>query len=359
MSNEVFLEPQNVGVALLTYQNVEQTMACLKAIHAQSCFPRRVVLCDNGSDNAVCERIFREWCTLARETEKPTPVEAFGSDTCHAPLVFLRLEENRGVPAGLNAALRLMLYDSGCQAFWVLHNDTLPETFTLAALTHHAGDAPLKPGKDKKNKKNPKGKGPIGMVGSTLLFAEKDVLECSGGGKYSHWRGTVKLIDARHSRSAMTDRADVVREMDFVHTASCLITRALIEKIGLFHEELYKFYEDVEYGMRAQHAGFSLNWAPGAVVRHTAPDGEALAPVMALTEPQIKAPLEDFYYLRNRFYVLKKLYPSHIPWAFFTLFFSRKYFRNRKNQVKHTFQAAMQGVRGKLGEVGVGTHAID
>lgn len=89
----------------------------------------------------------------------------FGDDNAQAPLTLLRREENEGAAGGMNAGLRLLLYDPDCTAFWLLHNDTLPEPYALAALLRHT--------QDEKN---------IGMVGSTLLFHDKDLLECAAGG---------------------------------------------------------------------------------------------------------------------------------------------------------------------------------
>lgn len=328
------MDHTHVGVIILTYNDWEDTLACLERVHAQSDFPRRVVVCDNGSGNEVADRILEGWRELAARTGQPEPVEVFGDDNALATLTLLRREENEGTAGGMNAALRLLLYDPDCQAFWLLHNDTQPETYALAALLKHTEDGEN-----------------IGMVGSTLLFHDKDLLECAGGGVWSRWTGTARLLDEGVERYALTDRTDIAARMDYVAGASCLVLRALVERIGLYDERLFRFYEDVEYGLRALKAGFRLNWAPGALVRHKAPNTGALTPMLAVTEEPDLPPVADYLYVRNRFYLLRRERAWALPFALVALPLplSRRMFRGQKDRLRLVARAARDGVRSRMG----------
>ena len=121
------MDANAVGVVVLSYKDYEDSIACLRHLHAQCEMPRRIVLCDNGSGNEFVDAILAEWEKIAREKGMDKPVEVFSGDSSGAPLVLLRNEENLGVGGGMNQALRFLLYDQECEAFWVLHNDTLPE----------------------------------------------------------------------------------------------------------------------------------------------------------------------------------------------------------------------------------------
>ena len=283
------MDHTNVGVIILTYNDWQDTLACLERVHAQSGFPRRIVVCDNGCGNEVADRILAGWRELAARTGHPEPVEVCGDDNAQAPLTLLRREENEGSAGGMNAGLRLALYDPDCTAFWLLHNDTLPEPYALAALLRHT--------KDDEN---------IGLVGSTLLFHDRDLLECAAGGWWNRRTGMARLLDEGVERYALTDRKDIVARLDYVNGASCLVTRPLVESIGLYDERFFRFYEDVEYGLRARKAGFRLNWAPGALVRHKAPNIGALTPVLAVTDEPDLPPVADYLYVRNRFFLLRR-----------------------------------------------------
>lgn len=351
------MDHSNVGVIILTWNDWENTLSCLKCVHAQSAFPRRIVVCDNGSGNDVADKLLAGWKELAAHNGHPEPIEVFGDDNAQSPLTLLRREENEGTAGGMNSALRLLLYDGECKAFWLLHNDTLPEPYALAALLQHAQDSDSKKTGNDDNTCQATGgciNGlPIGMVGSTLLFHDKDLLECAGGGHWRSWTGTAKLLDEGVERYALTDRADIARRLDYIAGASCLILRPLVERIGLYDERFFLFYEDVEYGLRARKAGFSLNWAPGALVRHKAPNTSILTPVLAVTEePDLPADA-DYFYVRNRFFLLRRERPWALPFALVALPLplSRRMFRGHKDRLRLVIRAAWDGARAKTGAV--------
>ena len=92
------MEHTEVGVIILTYNDWQNTLACLECVHAQSDLPRRIVVCDNGSDNDVADRILEGWGRIAEKYGLEEPVEVYGSDVSGAQLVLLRLEEPETLP---------------------------------------------------------------------------------------------------------------------------------------------------------------------------------------------------------------------------------------------------------------------
>lgn len=336
------MEHNNVGVAILTCNDWARTLACLDAVHGQTALPRRIVVCDNGSGNDVADRILAGWRDIAARHGMDAPVELFGDDNALSPLVLLRREENDGAAAGVNAALRFLLYDPACRAFWLLHNDALPEPYALEALLRHSRE------QDKHGKESlPR----IGIVGSTLLRQDTNLLQCAGGGVWSRRRGVVRLLDEGMERFALSDRADIARRLDFACGASCLVLRELVEEIGLYDEALYQFFEDVEYGLRAKRAGWNINWAPGALVCHHAPNADKLTPVLAFTEDPDLSREADYTLLRNRFYLLRKYAPAGLLFAFAGLPFvlGTRFCRNQKRRLRLLLRAARDGMAQRMG----------
>ena len=74
------MEHTEVGVIILTYNDWQNTLACLECVHAQSDLPRRIVVCDNGSDNEVADHILEGWSRIAEKYGLEEPVEVYGSD---------------------------------------------------------------------------------------------------------------------------------------------------------------------------------------------------------------------------------------------------------------------------------------
>ncbi len=332
------MSAEKVAAIILTYEDVEKTLNCLKAVHKQTEVPKRIILCDNGSGNEFADKIFEKWIEFTQEHNFAAPVEVYATDRSGADYIFLRLEENKGVAAGFNEALRFVLYDNECDFFWLMHNDTEPEPYALSALLQHLTDE-----SEKK----------IGLVGSTLFYKANGLQECAGGGVWRKWAGKAKNLDCGFDKFAHTERKEIAQKLDYVCGASFLVTRELINAIGLFEERLFIFYEDVEYGLRAKKAGFALNWAPGARVNHYAPNAVQLTPVLnVMDDPELSAERE-YFYIRNRFYIMRKENSWTILLSFvfiFTLFFSKK-FKGYKGRIKPLCQAIFDGINKKLNKL--------
>ena len=111
------MEHTEVGVIILTYNDWQNTLACLECVHAQSDLPHRIVVCDNGSDNEVADRILEGWGRIAEKHGLEEPVEVYGTDVSGAQLVLLRLEEPETLAGTMNTGMRFLLYDRDCHAF--------------------------------------------------------------------------------------------------------------------------------------------------------------------------------------------------------------------------------------------------
>lgn len=66
----------------------------------------------------------------------------------------------------------------------------------------------------------------------------------------------------------LTDLPRPEEPMDFASGACMLIKREVLEKIGLFREEYFLYYDDLEFSWRARLAGFQVGLAPRSICRH-------------------------------------------------------------------------------------------
>ncbi len=58
------------------------------------------------------------------------------------------------------------------------------------------------------------------------------------------------------------------KEVNYCAGAACLIKLAVLEKVGLFKEELFMYHEDLDLGWRLSLAGYKNVLAPQAIVYH-------------------------------------------------------------------------------------------
>ncbi len=70
------------------------------------------------------------------------------------------------------------------------------------------------------------------------------------GGKIDKWRMSGGLITKKPKQK--------YKSCDFVSGSFMVIKKEVIEKIGLFNEKYFMYYEDVEYCERARRAGFKV-----------------------------------------------------------------------------------------------------
>ncbi|VVM06535.1 N-acetylglucosaminyl-diphospho-decaprenol L-rhamnosyltransferase [Methylacidimicrobium cyclopophantes] len=132
------------------------------------------------------------------------------------------------------------------------------------------------------------------------------------------------------------------------HGACSLIRREVIERIGLFDEDYFLYWEEIDYCLRARRAGFRVAGIDCISIRHH--------PGEVRDGKNAKSETGHYYFWRNQWLYAGKAYG---PWlgALFVLvrlpIFLREGFRLVCEGDFHLFQRAVQGLlMGCLGQKG-------
>jgi GT2 family glycosyltransferase len=144
--------------------------------------------------------------------------------------VILRLHDNRGFAGGANAGLG-RAFEDGAEHAVLLNDDLLVDLGCIEALVAAAGEG---------GAASPRIDGPPGFA-----FA---------GGELETERGF-----GRHVEGAS----------DYLSGACLCIGRAAWERVGPFNEQLFLYYEDVEWCLRARALGVPLTVVLDACASHT------------------------------------------------------------------------------------------
>ena len=72
----------------------------------------------------------------------------------------------------------------------------------------------------------------------------------------------------RRDRYGEPDRFDTLRDVTRADGAGLAVSRAAVDRVGLFDESLFAYVEDVDLSLRVWAAGFAVVFVPDAVVRH-------------------------------------------------------------------------------------------
>jgi GT2 family glycosyltransferase len=243
-TGQLSLERVPVGVVLVNWRGVRDTLECLESLVRASPAPARIVVVDNGSGDGSAEEIER-W---ARGQGLPFAGHAVGAiPTVHAEacwLTVLSATTNAGFCGGNNIGLSYLDRDPSIEHYVLLNNDTTVATDFFAEMWRAARTG-----------------GRVGLVGSTIFEADGRRVWYAGGVS----RPLRALIEHRHDLPA-DDRAV---DTEFVCGCVMLITREALETLGPLPECYFPGYcEDAEYSYRARARGFRLLYAPRARVVH-------------------------------------------------------------------------------------------
>ncbi len=300
--------------------------------------PRRIIVCDNGSEDESVPRILEGWAQLARRSGFPGPeLLREGQTLPSSPLLLLALAGNPGFSGGNNAALSLAMQDAGCKAFWLLNNDTVPHPDALDALCSRLAEDPG-----------------LGLAGSSVYWFDRpDMLQCAAGGSFNRWLGTTRqLAGGLTAPRELPCRAVVEGQLAYVSGASLLVHCSVLETVGLLSEDYFLYYEDVDFSLRARAAGFGLGWAVDSRVLHKGGATTGASSEGSAAIRPVRSPMMDYLSIRNRFHILRHFYPVSLLIAGLSLIgiiFNRLR-RGETDRCSLVLRAAWDAICGRMGK---------
>jgi hypothetical protein len=205
-----------VGVVVLDHRRPWDTAAAARSAQDASVAPR-VVVVENGAGG---------------EAERPAGVEV------------VRLPENRGYAAGMNAGIA-ELRRAGCDRLLLLNNDARLEPGALRRLAEALEDPAL------------------AAVGPTVL-RERDGRIESRGARFDLRSGRARLLAHGAPGAAREGRVPV----ESLSGAVWMLSAAALERVGALHEGYFHSFEDADWCARARAAGYRLAVVLGARASH-------------------------------------------------------------------------------------------
>jgi rhamnopyranosyl-N-acetylglucosaminyl-diphospho-decaprenol beta-1,3/1,4-galactofuranosyltransferase len=157
------------------------------------------------------------------------------------PVRHRTLDRNRGGAGGFHAGLAWAIAE-GAELVWLMDDDGVPQRGCLETLLERRGDLDFW-GPAVVDEDDP----------TRLVFP----IRLPGGARVVH-----RMVDVERAASDGLIR-DVVIPFNGV-----LVTRELVERIGLPREEFFIWGDDHEYRLRAERAGGRTATVVGATVRH-------------------------------------------------------------------------------------------
>lgn len=231
---------RRVGVVVLSWNGIQDTLACLGALAGSNWSDIDVIVVDNGSTDGSAAAV--------RRVNRDATVIENG--------------RNLGFAGGNNVGIDCAL-ERGADAVLVLNNDTLVDPDAISYLVAALQDDPV-----------------AAACSPVLTYRAAPERIWFAGAPYDPDRG-------RSGRASVYERGAAMPsepfEIDRVVGAAMLVRRCAIELVGTFAEELYFLYEDVDWSLRMRAAGWHLLLAPRAHVAHSVAASQGGKPVTPLT----------------------------------------------------------------------------
>jgi GT2 family glycosyltransferase len=248
-----------VAIIILNWNGKEDTIECLESLKHITYPNYEILLVDNGSTDGSVE-CFRER---------------------YPGMEIIENGENLGFAEGNNVGIRRAM-DEGVDYVLLLNNDTVVDPEFLGELVKVA-----------------EGDEKIGAVQAKILMKDKPELIDSTGIMLIR-----KIIAINRGYG---EKANQYNQLDVIFgpcAAAALYRRNVFERIGMFDERFFAYYEDVDLAIRIKSAGYICNYVPNAIVyhKHSASSG-------------MYSPLKAYFLNRNRIlYVFKKSFSQPLSY---------------------------------------------
>jgi GT2 family glycosyltransferase len=212
---------ETISVVIPTYNGIRYIADCLDSLRKQVRKPDEVIVVDDGSTDDTSSQV----------------EENYPEVRC------IRLDSNRGFAAAVNEGIR---HSSGTYVA-LLNNDTRADEAWLHELEHTLQEQPS-----------------LGSCSSRMLFADRpEIINSIGIG----FTAAGMAADVGYGQED-GEKFRRSRPVFGACAGAAIYRRAMLDDIGLFDEDFFMWYEDVDLSFRAQLAGYSCVYVPTAIIYH-------------------------------------------------------------------------------------------
>lgn len=296
---------KNIYAIVVTYNRKISLKKCIEQLNSQTYKIKQILIINNNSTDGTSELL-----NDLKNTDNKIEI--------------IELNENIGGSGGFCLGIKQAI-DNGADWVWIMDDDAIPESQALEKLIRHASDD-------------------FNIYGSIAI----------DNGQKVAWR--LEKISINNKKDEIKDiiNSPETLEVAFLPFLGMLISRRLVQSIGLPDAEFFLAADDVDFCLRTRAAGGKIIAVTKSHVHHPA------AEVYPLQLPWRKLwllrlpPWKRYYDTRNRILVAYNhfglaLYYQTLPSLFLRLIGSLVHEDHRLDQTKAFFAGVVDGLRGKKG----------
>jgi GT2 family glycosyltransferase len=253
-----------VCILILNWNGWNDTIECVESCRKLSYPDFRIIIVDNGSVDGS-ETILRER---------------------FPDIELIQTGANIGFAGGNNVGIRYAL-EKGADYVWLLNNDTIVDAEALSALVQVA-----------------EGDKTVGMIGSKIVYHDDPNIIWYAGAVLDPQRP----YRPYHRGLNEYDRGqyDEACETGYITGCSLLARKEMVEAVGFLDDDLFLYFEDVDWSARASAGGWKIVYCPGSMVYHK----------VSLSVGGAASPALLYYTARNRLYFVRRNFTGRLMDAF-------------------------------------------
>lgn len=317
MSKNFEDEILKIACVVVAYNNGNNIGKLLEALFSQSKQLEEIVVVDNASSDATPKIVKQKF-----------PQATLLANAC-----------NTGAGGGYAQGLEYA-YQRGYEWVWLLDGDSLPQASALEELAKAFASL---------RSTHPR----IGILASSPVNPLTNE-------RYDGflWRGRFVGLP---KELAMSQEPF---PLDTAISSGCLVSRRVIEDVGLPRADFFMDFVDHEYNLRVRRNGYEIIYVPASIIYHEIGESRviksriirAIARLATKGPLGVEAPWRQYYMVRNQLYSFWHEFRNYQALFFFTLLVVRMiigiFLLNDKDKVKrirYIMLGLKDGFKGKLG----------
>ncbi len=212
----------NTSVVIPNWNGKDSLQACIDSLLKQS-LKSNIIVVENGSTDGSLEFLQNKYPDIQLVINK----------------------KNLGFAGGVNSGIRASIERSD-DFVALFNNDATADKDWLKNLVDKMNSSPK-----------------IGIAAPKILTSDGKHMD-STGDMYSNWG----LAYPRGRGEQTSDKYDDSTDIFAASGGASIYRIKMLEQIGLFDEDFFAYYEDVDISFRAQLAGWKIAYVPTSIVYH-------------------------------------------------------------------------------------------
>ncbi|GAA0083796.1 glycosyltransferase family 2 protein [Clostridium sp. CTA-7] len=256
----MFKEKPLVYIILVNYNGVEDTIECIKSLNKIKYDNYKIVIVDNNSNKKDVEILSKQ-----------------------SGFKLFTLEENIGFAGGNNVGIEFAMKNKADYVL-LLNNDTVVEGDFLCKLVETV-----------ESDKN------IGAVGGKIFYFDNKEVLWYAGAKINKFNGKTKHEGVDEVDS---EKYSIQKETDYITGCMMLVSRDVLEKVGMMDDSYFLYYEETDWNVRIRHAGYKLIYNPESIIYHKiSKSTKSLNYIMVCYYDR-----NSYYFIMNNFGIINRIY---------------------------------------------------